>query len=106
MAAHRQRTADISSESRSFQDLLLPADLIRGLGKLGFHRPTPRAACGCACSAPRGGCPGPGAHAGCMCLLAWGMQSFCRYYRAQQILCNTSSAVCQNVMYHAMGLSQ
>ena len=41
LADQKQRTADITSESRSFQDLLLPADIVRGLSKLGFHRPTP-----------------------------------------------------------------
>ena len=37
----RTRTADIASESRSFSDLLLPAHIVQGLAKLGFHRPTP-----------------------------------------------------------------
>ena len=37
----RARTADITSDSRSFRDLLLPAHIVQGLAKLGFHRPTP-----------------------------------------------------------------
>lgn len=37
----RFRTADVTSGSRSFKDLLLPAHLVQGLARLGFHRPTP-----------------------------------------------------------------